>query len=265
LEQVLAENERAATGSTLPSDRPLTDERTPASPDASVPSGSIWPPLQGRIILQEATSEPIEVQRLRNGGWTAGLSRGFRIFSAAESVFPDIEVGRVQLIETARKHAACQGLLSERRCIVLCETGHGTWRLWQIVRVERPLRERVSDIARCETEEAAKRIVDAAAVLCEIGERISTAPVNLPCTLDTVGLTDAGPVYIGLMPLQPQDEPPADVSFAIGQQLGSIIRTELKDRQGQVLSAVARCLFHEQGKPYSGRLLDAVLTQMAAS
>jgi hypothetical protein len=54
------------------------------------------------------------------------------------------------------------------------------------------------------------------------------------------------------------------VSYAIGSQLGSIIRGELQERRGQVLSAVARHLFQDQSMPHSGRLLDEVLTQMSA-
>jgi signal recognition particle receptor subunit beta len=265
LRGVLAENDEEQIQAPARDSKPdLTDEARPRSPDPAVPSGSIWPPVEGRLILQEAAATPMTAHRLRSGGWTAGLGHGFRIFSAADAVFSDLEAGRATLIRTARLHAACKGLISDQRCIVLSATGQGSWRLWQIVRAERPLRERFSDIGRCETEEAAKRIVDAAALLCDVGARLQGAPCNLPCTLDTVGCTDDGPIYIGLMPHETRNGPSADVSYAIGAQLGSIIRGELQERRGQVLSAVARHLFHEQNTPHGGRLLDEVLTQMSA-
>jgi len=265
LRGVLAENEERVTPRAAVVSAPdLDDEARPHPPDPSVPSGSIWPPVEGRLILQEAVATSMTAHRLRSGGWTAGLGQGFRIFSAADAVFTDLEAGRESLVRTARMHAACKGLISEQRCIVLSATGHGTWRLWQIVRAERPLRERFSDIGRCETEEAAKRIVDAAALLCDVGARLQGAPCNLPCTLDTVGCTDEGAVFIGLMPHELRPGPKADVSYAIGAQLGSIIRGELQERRGQVLSSVARLLFHDQSLPHGGRLLDEVLTQMSA-
>jgi hypothetical protein len=66
------------------------------------------------------------------------------------------------------------------------------------------------------------------------------------------------------MPMDMHDGPTADVSYAIGSQLGSILRSALHDRRSEVLAAVARSLFHSHPSD-SGRLLDEVLTQLAAS
>jgi signal recognition particle receptor subunit beta len=264
IRQVLAENDDTVTQSTPWHDVSVSvgaDDR-PRSPDPSAPSGSIWPPVEGRVILQEAASTRMTTHRLRSGGWTAGLGRGWRIFSSANTVYADVEAGRETLVRVARLHAACKALLSDSRCIVLANTGQGTWRLWQIVRAERSLREKLTDIEQCTTAEAAARIVEAATLLCEIGARMQNAPCNLPCTLDTVGCGDRGPVYVGLMPMEPLASPGADLTFGIGSQLGSIVRNTLHDRRSDVLSAIARELLHNQ-TPYSSRILDEVLTELA--
>jgi signal recognition particle receptor subunit beta len=265
IQQVLAENDADALKSTPWHDVsvPVQSEERPRSPDPSAPSGSIWPPVEGRMILQEAAATRMTTHRLRSGGWTAGLGHGYRIFSGEENVYPDVEVGRETLVRVARLHVACRELLSIQRCIVLAATGHDTWRLWQIVRAERPLRERLNDIDRCTTEEAAARIVEAATVLCELGTRIATAPCHLPCTLDTVALGERGALYVGLMPLEPRSGPSADMTSGIGSQLGAVVRHSLHERRADVLSAIARLLLHQQ-TPHSSRLLDDVLTQMAA-
>ncbi len=265
LRQVLAENEDPTIQFAPWRDVSVAvaEEERPRSPDPSAPSGSIWPPVEGRVILQEAASKRMSTHRLRGGGWTAGLGLGWRIFSGRDTVFHDLEAGREVLVQVARMHVACRPLLSVHRCVVLASTGQNSWRLWQIVRAERPLRDRFTDINRCTTEEAAARIVEAANVLCEVGARIQAAPCNLPCTLDTIGYTESGPVYVGLMPMDVQDGPTADVSYAIGSQLGSILRSALHDRRSEVLAAVARSLFHAHPSD-SGRLLDEVLTQLAA-
>ena len=101
------------------------------------------------MILQEAAATRMTTHRLRSGGWTAGLGHGYRIFSGEDNVYPDVEVGRETLVRVARLHVACRELLSIQRCIVLAATGHNSWRLWQIVRAERPLRERLNEIERC--------------------------------------------------------------------------------------------------------------------
>ena len=264
IRQVLAENNEAVTQSTPWTDVSVSvgEEERPRSPDPSAPSGSIWPPVEGRVILQEAASTSMTTHRLRSGGWTAGIGHGWRIFSSADTVFSDVEAGRETLVRVARLHAACKSVLSVNRCIVLANTGQGTWRLWQIVRAERPLRDRLTDIQRCTTDEAAARIVEVATLLCEIGSRMQKAPCNLPCTLDTVGWGDRGPVYVGLMPMEPVTIPTSDLTFGIGSQLGSIVRDTLHDRRGDVLSAIARELLHNQTQ-HSGRILDEVLTELA--
>ena len=131
MRQVLHENDDTATQATPWHDVsvPVGDEERPRSPDPSAPSGSIWPPVEGRLILQEAASTRMTTHRLRSGGWTAGIGNGWRIFSSAETVFNDVEAGRETLVRVARLHAACKSLLSVNRCIVLATTGLGTWRL----------------------------------------------------------------------------------------------------------------------------------------
>jgi signal recognition particle receptor subunit beta len=264
IRQVLAENADTGIHPTLRPDASVTvdSEEHPRSPDPSAASGSIWPPVEGRVILQEAASTRMTTHRLRSGGWTAGLGHGWRIFSSAETVYADVEAGRETLVRVARLHAACKSLLSDNRCIVLATTGQGTWRLWQIVRAERSLREKLTDIENCSTAEAAARLVEAATLLCDIGLRMQTAPCSLPCTLDTVGCGDRGPVYVGLMPMDPVPNPGSDLTFGIGSQLGPIVRDTLHDRRMDILSAIARELLHNQ-TPHSSRILDEVLTELA--
>lgn len=263
IHQVLVENE-ASPGRRVPwSDGPPPpDEERPLSPDPSAPSGSIWPPVEGRVILQEAAATRMTTHRLRGGGWTAGLGHGWRIFSGADTVYSDVEAGREMLIRVARLHVACNSLLSIHRCIVLAWTGQGTWRLWQIVRAERPLRDRLNDIGRCTTEEAAARILEAASLLCDIGARMQQAPCHLPCTLDTIGRGERGPVYVGLMPVEPRTGPISNVPYGIGWELGLILRNALRERRDDVMSAIARVPRQNQTS-HGSRLLDDVLAQMA--
>ncbi|MEY4580371.1 MAG: hypothetical protein RL701_5074 [Pseudomonadota bacterium] len=264
IQQVLAENDPATMQSAPWHDVSVSvdSEERPRSPDPSVPSGSIWPPVEGRMILQDAAATRMTTHRLRGGGWAAGLGHGYRIFSAADSVYADVEAGRETLVRLARLHVACRSLLSPDRCIVLAATGHGTWRLWQIVRAERPLRDRLMEIERRSTDEAAALIVEAATMLCEIGQRLQELPCHLPCTLDTIAPAERGPMYVGLMLTEPRSGSTSDMTSGIAAQLGSVVRNVLYERRADVLSAIARLLLHQQA-PQNSRLLDEVLTHMA--
>lgn len=266
LQQVLAENDQHSVQSTPWFDVsvPVANDERPRSPDPATPSGSIWPPVEGRLILQEAATAGLTTHRLRSGGWAAGLGQGYRVFSREDSVYPDVELGRETLVRVARLHVACREFLSVHRCVVLSATGHGTWRLWQLVRAERTLRERLHHIERCSTEDAASRIVDAATVLCEMGQRTQHALCQLPCNLDTIAVGEHGAIYVGMMPFETREGPAPDVTASIGAQLGSVVRHNLRERGADVLAVIARMLLHQQS-PHSTQLLDEMLTQMAVS
>ncbi len=256
--QVIEENQ-ATTSVHAPTTRPLP-------PDPSAPSGSIWPPVEGRLVLHEASAMPLTCHGLDSGDWVAGLGNGWRVHSAAESVYADVDQGRTALIQWARLHASCASLLSPRRCVVLADAGGRTWRLWQVVRVERSLREYLGELDRCSAEEVATRLLEVAAVLLEMESHAIRQTHSLPCSLDSVGRTERGPIYIGLMPTQAA---PAGVSGSRGADL---VRTELEpvlynslyDRRREILPAIERSRRHGSAwrspdvvAESSGALLDA--------
>jgi hypothetical protein len=112
----------------------------PRLPDARVPSGAIWPPVEGRMVLHEATAVELAIHCVGHGDWIAASSSGWRMHSAAGAVFTELDVGRQALLAWARLHAAHVELLSPSRCVVLAEAAADTWRLWQIVKLTPSLR-----------------------------------------------------------------------------------------------------------------------------
>lgn len=161
----------------------------PLAPSHDAPTGLVWPPIEGRILLREASVPARELARVTaNGDYVIETDSPWRMHSAAGAAFANLDEGRRVLVAWARQHAAAIDVASPRRCIVLAETGTGAWRLWQIVRREPTLREMTIDVAMAE------RIVADAAASC--------ARARVACTLDTIGLTATRrPVYVGLMPL----------------------------------------------------------------
>jgi len=266
IQQVLDENDASVTATPWREvSVPVGEEERPRSPDPSAPSGAIWPPVEGRLILHEAASTRMTTHRLRSGGWVAGLGNGWRIFSGPDSAYTDVDTGRAMLIRLARLHAACAGVISLSRCIVLSSTGQQTWRLWQIVRAERSLREKLEDISGCSTDDAAARILEAAHLLCEMGARIQKTPCTLPCNLDTVGSNDRGAVYVGLMPMDATEPNAIDMGRSIGSELGAIVHNVMHDRREDVLAAItrnARCGYKGTAP---GHMLDEVLGHMASA
>ncbi|MBX3155013.1 MAG: GTPase domain-containing protein [Deltaproteobacteria bacterium] len=164
-------------------------------PSFDAPSGFVWPPIEGRIMLREA-APPLEngVQVAANGDCIAGAGSAWRLHSPAASVFTDIDEARTALLSWVRQHVAAQPVLSRRRCIVLAATGEGRWRLWQIVQQEPTLRDLTSGASRLDGADA-RRLVGELLAACV------NAALPLTCTIDTIGITDLRqPVYVGLMP-----------------------------------------------------------------
>ena len=155
-------------------------------------------------MLQEAAPATLQTYPASAGAWVAGLGQPWRIHSHAGAVY-DLDDGRTALVEWARRHARCEGLLSRRRCIVLAAAGGDRWRLWQVVHAESCLRERLSEGSVGEQlDEAARRLGECGRLLLEAQRLAVEGAMPLTCSVDTIGIDDAGaPSYVA--PMLPPD------------------------------------------------------------
>jgi len=214
---------------------PRGDRRVaPRLPDAAVPSGAIWPPVEGRAILNEIAHVPLAPRQLSNGDWAAGLGSGWRVVSSRDTVFASLDQGRAALIQWARLHAGVTGAISPRRCIVLADDGQHGWRLWQIVRADDSLRELLSrGLRELAGEPLIQRICHAAQLLSDAQDKLAGMPLSLPCSLDAIGSSDTGAVYIGLMPdpaAESAEQRPRSDPRALRAQLDAALAADLRAR-----------------------------------
>jgi len=178
----------------------IVDEET-FVPDPMMPGGFIWPPVDGRVLLHEVAELGITPVRTSRGDWWAS-GQGCLFHSAKAAIFASADRGRQALIEWARLHATNLRCLSPGRTVVLATAGHGRFRLWQLIRAEQALRERLAtSLVQPDPLVLAGELVDAACHLLEARSSLHTADLPLPCTLWTVsGDLRAQPRFIGLMP-----------------------------------------------------------------
>jgi hypothetical protein len=142
LAQAARENETVATrpfggnGPVVGGNAPVGGNGyVPATPDERVGSGMVWPPVDGRTVLQEVAQAHVQLSRSEQGDWFGAANGRWQIHSAASQVFEDIDAGRMELVQSARVHAANARGKSIERCVVLAGDGRGRYRLWQIARV----------------------------------------------------------------------------------------------------------------------------------
>ena len=206
---------------------PTLARLTAIAPSHEVPTGCVWPPVDGRVILHEAAAVRATPRRTQNGDWVAGLGAGWRLHSHVDARFDDLEAGRTALIEWARQHALAEPLLSRDRSIVLSSDTVG-WRLWQIVKTAPSLREQFLDHEGSPDQLLAgvvrtARLLAAAVTLCRIHR------LGLRCAADTIGVDELDqPAYIALMPpaLGASTELPADAPLWVAEQLASLLASD---------------------------------------
>jgi signal recognition particle receptor subunit beta len=233
----------------------------PRPPNNAVPSGAIWPPVEGRSILSELAQLELAPRQLSNGDWAAGLGSGWRVVSRRDASYASLDQGRSVLIQWARLHAGAVGAISPRRCIVLADDGSGHWRLWQLVRAERSLREIVDGAFRAPSQDAMLGgLRNVARLLLDAETRLGWLPLRLPCTLDSIGASDGAAVYIGLMPDPGEPatgpRPHRDLLGLLRGSLEPVIARELGER-GFVLDDIIGQLHRPEPGPPGGGAIRA--------
>jgi hypothetical protein len=107
----------------------------PATPDGAVASGLIWPPVDARLILHELSQSRIALTHSERGDWSGIANGKWRLCTQAEAVFPDVEPGRLVLVQAARTQASLPRDSPVSCCIALAADGQGQFRLWRIERI----------------------------------------------------------------------------------------------------------------------------------
>ncbi len=273
---------RAADASAGASDAPGIAERTPETwerrktprpasegsfprnapwpPDASVPSGLIWPPMTGRMILHDWTERSIVPIRLGDGSW--GYEEpAWRLRSDLEDLYFDFDEGRAALIEWARHHAALGSLLSSRRAIVLARAAPGAWRLWQLVARLPSLEAEVAEaIAGGATRAIASSLLGAAKKCLDFEGRFAGTPIGGRASLADVVIEDGTAVFGGLFPRLGQLEERSETSAGeiLRRYLGEIVKrfvVAAEREKGLEVTVGIRRLAEQRGWPGIGEVL----------
>jgi signal recognition particle receptor subunit beta len=206
-------------------------EVVPCLPSSRVPSGRIWPPVDGRALLHaldDITSGRTPM-RTPSGDYLLVLpGANWLVHSYADAEFTDAHAGEEELLSWARLHAMSRHRLSEGRCIVLAESAPGCFRLWQIVKQHPSVEELVTaSFISGNAESVAAALLEGAVLLASAYPYFDQEPCRLPCSASTVGQAEWKPAYLGLVPeprfVEPASERALDPSFA-SRELRSLVK-----------------------------------------
>lgn len=218
--------ETQAREASSPADR-RSDNVVPLLPNSALPSGMIWPPVEGRVMLHEATVEGFS-EPCNENGWQMTSGSGWTVHSPAEACFDSVQVGRAALLDWARAHSARSGLFAQRRCIVLAEDGLGHYRLWQCVGAAETMLDRLMADLEKDPESVSALLIDIARQLVR---GTNSEYSGLPLDLASIAARTGQRYFAGLMPY-PFD---ADGCPAEDQSLVDRFATELAAAKPQLL------------------------------
>lgn len=137
LEEALQSDQQQSAPAVEPpvSDRVANPSAAPALPSEHVGSGLVWPPVDGRVILQEIGASAAKLVRLEDGGWYGRVGNRWHVRTPADARYRTVDQGRPALIATARAYANKCQTDSVERCAALASDGAGGVRLWHIKRI----------------------------------------------------------------------------------------------------------------------------------
>lgn len=180
----------------------------PRSPSAPPPKlsetaeGMLWPPLEGRALLEEATADDTRLGASHEGARAATLGEGFRVHSAQGWLYDDPEDARAALLACAKTHGRLGTLLSPGRCLVVVPTEDGRFRLWQISRRFASLRDLFFEDGAA-ARSTADRVVATVLHVHQAHAAAAARDIRLSIGIDTVGLGDTGvATFVGVVPVQ---------------------------------------------------------------
>lgn len=179
-------------------DSGATSASSPVLPRADLPGGMIWPPVEGRLILHEATMKSPSLRQEANGDWCSVDVPGWWIQSPAHAQFNDLSAARSAMLDWARAHSAHAGILGGRRCIALSDGGDGNYRLWQCVSRSTTLLDQIEHALSRDVTAIVEALVESVRALMRA--RTQWKSNAIITRIDAIASTPHGPRYTRPMP-----------------------------------------------------------------
>jgi len=181
----------------------------PLLPHTQQVAGTVWPPVAGRIILQEVGSLELEAKQNSAGHWVCFQDEHWHFFSGSTFEFESRSKSYKCLLDMIKHFNSFGRFLSKNRCLALTEAGHdGHWRVWEIVRNELSLQDVLLKSLKYKTGDAlANDLLTIAEFALITAVNFVENDVHLPFALDSLTQKQGQPVFTGFASiLEPIEE-----------------------------------------------------------
>lgn len=211
-------------------------ERAVLPSEADIPSGHLWPPVDGRIWLQQLDCMDVVPKKNTRGAWSA-VSPGMRLYSEAAALYSESDA-RVVLRRWAGQHVASGSVLSPGRCLFLSRTDSGRFRVWQFVKFSPSYRDEFFDVRSM--PELTTRLVEVYALLEAAQGSFDASAIQMPRTLWNVGPAKNGtPVLVGVARM-PSSEPRPLPEANLSREFRSVLLQLETAQIGELIALLRR-------------------------
>lgn len=175
-------------------------KRLPKFPDEETPSQWIWPPLSGKLILNQVAQHALKPTLQEDGTWMVNTKEGWRCFSKLAWQYPELDGAKAALREQIALHLRCSSLLSEQRCVVIAEE-RKNWRLWQILHTEPCLAQALQTAIHAETpESSAQQLLKCAQNMLNFYRTVNSYAAEFKFSLANIAVDNAqNLIYLGTL------------------------------------------------------------------
>jgi len=207
-------------------------KRLPKFPDEETPSQWIWPPLSGKLMLNQVVQHSLKPTLQEDGTWVVNGKAGWRCFSKLEWQYPELAGAKTALREQISLHLRCSSLLSEQRCVVIAEE-RKNWRLWQILHTEPSLEQALQTAIHAETPESiAQQLLDCAENLMKSYQTVGNYPAEFKFNLANIGLDESQRfIYLGALDRNIQTTPVLSIQELLNQQFLPVLRHAVQQEE----------------------------------
>lgn len=207
-------------------------KRLPKFPDEETPSQWIWPPLSGKVMLNQVVQHSLKPTLQEDGTWVVNGKAGWRCFSKLEWQYPELAGAKTALREQISLHLRCSSLLSEQRCVVIAEE-RKNWRLWQILHTEPSLEQALQTAIHAETPELiAQQLLNCAESLTNSYQTVGNYPAEFKFNLANIAIDDSQRfIYLGTLDKNSQAAAVLSTQELLSQEFLPVLRHAVQQEE----------------------------------
>jgi len=230
----------------------------PPLPTIEIANEYIWPPIEGRVLLNDINNSVSDSQCSNNGSWSIQIPSRWKLYNDIQACYKNSTDAIIGLKRYQQSHQTWKKYLSEHRAYTIVQDHLGFYRIWQIIRRERDMRFAFERIFH--GDKLDYMLLDLLTFIQQlrlIHTEYKKLQLPLADTLDDLGLKRKNIFYFGFLPVMQTDTNKISEKIFIRQCL-SKQKTYVKTHTLDVQALIRRLRQHVIDHPEQRQSADLI-------